>query len=93
MNLYLVTYDLSKPEGLGDYYLLHEHLKTYEAWARPLQSVWIIKTYSSKDDVLNNVLRYVDGNDKVLVVGLDKNWASFHLTDKIVNWLRQNLSW
>lgn len=92
MSTYLVTYDLSKPETSSDYERLFEKLRSFENWARPLQSVWIIKTVTSKRDVLLALTRLIDTNDKVLVVGLDNSWMSYNLSQRVVDWLQKNLN-
>ena len=64
MALYLVSYDLNKPEK--DYPKLIDHLEAIGAH-RVLYSEWFVRSSSTRDEVYNNVKRYIDNNDSLLV--------------------------
>ena len=51
MNTYLISYDLIRPHK--DYPNLITHLKSYSSWARPLESVWLIKSALTAAQVRN----------------------------------------
>lgn len=92
MNIYLISYDLGLPETYSDYRILREHIKTYPNWAKPLQSVWLIKTNRSVSEVRDAIKNLIDSNDKVLVIEVAKsNWASYNLSKEVADWMKENL--
>jgi hypothetical protein len=64
MNTYLISYDLGGPENRSGYVQLVSHIKdTYPNWAKPLQSVWLIKTSESTATVRDKIMAALDQND------------------------------
>lgn len=91
MNTLLVSYDLRAPQK--DYGKLWDHLKSYPNWARPLESVWLIKTASSAEAV-RDVVRdhYIDSNDKLFVVDVTGQAAAWrNLGAELDQWIKNNL--
>lgn len=75
MKPYLVSYDLDKP---GQQY--HPLIKELESMGalRVLYSEWILKSDWSAVELRNHLQALIDGNDKLLVVGLtgEAAWTS-----------------
>jgi hypothetical protein len=88
MSTYIVTYDLSAPAR--DYKRLFDYLKMYP-YAHVVESTWVIKTYKTAATVRDEIARYVDSNDKVLVIQTTRNSAWIGLPDEVGNWLKQHL--
>lgn len=73
MKTYLISYDLGMPENHSDYSALSEHIKSlYTLWARPVKSVWIVKTASTAGEIRDSIKTVLDNNDKLIVVELAK---------------------
>lgn len=90
MNTYLVSYDLQTPGKA--YATLHSHLKSYSAWAKPLESLWLVKSTLTAEQLRNAVQRYTDSNDKLLVVDVtSKATAWVNLTSEVSVWIKNNL--
>lgn len=90
MNTILVSYDLIAPGR--DYKTLHEHLKSYRTWAKPLESLWLIKTSFSASEIRDKVTLYLDSNDRLFVInvtGQESAWRN--LPDKVSRWIKDNL--
>jgi len=86
VNTHLISYDLQKPGK--DYSKLWDHLKSYGNWAKPLESVWLVRTSHSADKVRDLALNYVDQNDKLFVVDVtSKSSAWKNLTNEVVKWI------
>jgi len=87
--VFLVGYDLDKPGQ--DYADLIAALKLYSNWWHCLDSTWIIVTNDSAEAVRNNLQRYIDQNDKILVaaIGAPGAWRGFD--KECGNWLLTNL--
>ncbi len=91
MNTLLVSYDLQTPGK--DYEKLWDHLKSYSYWAKPLESVWLVKTTRTPKEV-KEIIRdnYIDQNDKLFVVDVTEKAASWHnLPEKVSAWIKDNL--
>ena len=92
MNTYLVSYDLGLPETYNDYKILIEYIKSYSRWAKPLQSVWFIKTEKNVAQVRDEIKALVDSNDKILVINVtQKGWGTFHVSKDVTDWMKNNL--
>lgn len=90
MYTYLISYDLRRPGK--DYTQLHTHLKSYSDWAKPLESVWLIKSSFSCEQLRNTVQTHMDGNDMILVVDVTKQSAAWdNLATDISAWIKSKL--
>jgi hypothetical protein len=87
MNMvHVITYDLRKPGR--DYSDLYDAIKSYESWAHPLESVWFVDTQTAPGEVRDYLKQHIDSNDKLFVCRLVHHWASFNLSDKVIEWLK-----
>jgi hypothetical protein len=68
MSVYLVSYDLRTPGK--EYAPLHACLKSYPAHAKPLESVWLIGTSLSAEQLREAVCSHMDANDRLLVLNI-----------------------
>lgn len=91
VHTFLVSYDLRKPGK--DYKSLHEHLKSYSNWAKPLESVWLIKSSLTCEQVGNNIYSHMDTNDKLFVLDINDRKAvwSNNLPQDVKDWLSNNI--
>ncbi|MBG9587388.1 CRISPR-associated protein Cas2 [Cytobacillus firmus] len=89
MKSYLISYDLIGPNR--DYDSVTEKIKSYGTWARPLESVWIIKSDDSATTIRDNVFSVMDSNDKLFVTGLTGAAAWQNLSPELSEWLKENL--
>jgi hypothetical protein len=86
MKTYLISYDLLKPGQ--DYSTLYETIKKLaDGWWHDLQSVWLINSSLSAAQVRDQLKAHVDVNDKLLVVVLGNDWATWNLTKAGNDWL------
>ena len=88
MSVYLVSYDFRAPRK--DYAPLHAHLKTY-AWAKPLESLWFIKTDLSAKALGTAVANHMDGDDKLVVVDVGSDAAWKNIPNDVASWIQKNL--
>ena len=90
MNTYIVSYDLQRPGK--DYSTMIEHLKSYPGWAKPLESVWLIKSSLDISNLRNQIAVKIDQNDKLIVVDVTKKPAAWINLDKeVVDWINKDL--
>lgn len=91
MKTYLISYDLLN-KGIYDYEILIDHIKTYSYWAKPLESVWFIKTEKSVSSVRDELKSYAAEKDKILVIDVTgANWGTSFLSKKVTDWMKENL--
>ncbi len=92
MNTFLISYDLGLPKTISDYHILTEYIKSFVYWAKPLQSVWLIKTDKSAAQVRDEIKIRIDSNDKVLVMDVTgTSWATYNVSQKVTDWVKNNL--
>lgn len=92
MNTFLISYDLGSSETYDDYKMLIQYIKSYSTWAKPLQSVWLVKTTKTASQVRDEIKTKIDSNDKVLVVDITKTgWASFNISKDVAEWMKNNI--
>lgn len=92
MRVLLISYDLrGRDETSEDYKKLIEKIKSYGGWAKPHYSLWALATTKSVATVRDELLPFIDKNDRLLVIEAGKNAAWFGLPDDVSNWLKQNL--
>lgn len=87
MATLLITYDLRRPAK--DYPLLISAIKAFRQWARPAASTWLIRSTSSAREVRDYLRRFTDENDVVFVIEVDADWASFNVSQDVVDWLHK----
>jgi hypothetical protein len=75
MAILLVTYDLKAPGR--NYGPVFDYLKQF-TYCKGLESVWLLDTTTSVGDVRTALQGRVDGNDKILVARLTREWASYN---------------
>jgi hypothetical protein len=82
MRVYKVSYDLLQPGQ--NYEGLYERLRQYNA-VRIMLSEWVIRTNTLKAaDIRDDLRRYIDTNDRLLVVGLtgEAAWSGLLTTNE-----------
>lgn len=90
MNTLLISYDLKTPGK--DYHNLITFLKSTTFWAKPLESVWLIKSNLSAENFRNSLLSHIDSNDKLLVLDITKDiGAWFNLPKDVSEWIIKNI--
>lgn len=89
MNTYLISYDLTWPEDREDYKILIDFIKRYNRWAKPLQSVWLIKTDKTVTQVRDELRSRVENSDKLLIIKVTDSWASFNISKDVTDWMHQ----
>ena len=92
MKTFLISYDLGVPETHSDYVSLSNYLKSlYTLWARPVKSVWIIKSDKDAAQIRDEIKLALDSNDKLIVVEISGNWATYNISKEITDWMKNNI--
>lgn len=92
MKVYQINYDLRKQRN---YQPLYDQLQSYDSWAHPLESCWVIVTSQTAMQVRDELASVVDADDGLLVTRLqgEAAWSSLDgdSSSKMTQWLKQNL--
>lgn len=84
--VYLVAYDLKKPDR--NYDDLISELKSFGTWWHQTGSVWVIVTSKTTADVRDYLRQFMDSNDKLFVVQIQKIWAAVDFSTDEYNWIK-----
>jgi hypothetical protein len=85
MSVYTVNYDLRQPGR--NYQPLWDRLGQWGG-VRALESLWIVNTTTSAEALRDDLRRYMDANDGILVASIGDQWASFNVNSASVPLLR-----
>jgi hypothetical protein len=89
MAILLVTYDLRQPGR--NYQAVYDYIKQF-TWCKGMESVWLIDTNVGPKSVRDGLSALTDGNDRIFVVQITRDWASWNypcgdwLNDSARNW-------
>ena len=81
MAVYLVSYDLNRRK---DYTRLITRIKQSKAYSQVLYSQWLVQSDQGSKQVRDDLVRYMDADDAVLVAEMSKTvaWRSLMIDDK-----------
>lgn len=92
MKTFLISYDLGVPETHSDYITLANYLKSrYASWARPVKSVWLIKSYDNAAQIRDAIKTVLDAKDKLIIAELSGNWGTYNVSKEVTDWMKNNL--
>ena len=85
MTRHVVSYDLSQPER--NYAKVIDAIKSFPGWCHALESVWIIQSDLSAEDIRNRLKTALDADDKLMVAAMGGAWATYNVGSEQTNWL------
>ncbi|ELA2977047.1 hypothetical protein RFJ35_005649 [Klebsiella pneumoniae] len=88
MSVYCVSYDLN--QAGQNYNALYDELKKSPGWCHPLDSTWLISTRETAQQLSDRLLKHLDNNDTLLVIGVTKEYAGW-LTQDTWDWMRTDI--
>lgn len=92
MKTYLISYDLRVPETSEDYKKLIAYIKTYGTYAKPLLSLWFIKTNKTISVVRDEIELETDSNDRTLVIDVtNANWGTSGVSQENTDWMKAHI--
>lgn len=89
MPVQLISYALKKRGR--NYDDLFEAITKLGKWWNCLDSVWMVNTSLTCSQIQEQLHRFVDEEDELVVLGLNGNWATCGFPDECRDWLRDNL--
>ncbi|MHB1100528.1 MAG: hypothetical protein ACYC1L_00715 [Alphaproteobacteria bacterium] len=82
--IYAINYDLKQPGR--DYAGLYDAIKECGAWWHYLGSTWLVDSALNAGDIWNHLAPHVDRNDRMLVIGVTKEYQGW-LTNDAWEWI------
>ncbi len=88
IHCYIIIYDLRSPGR--NYEQLYQAIRNYGTWGKISESAWAIVTSQTSVAIRDNLLKYIDKKDRLMVVrsGLDAAWLNAMASK---TWLQANL--
>jgi len=80
------------PETRPEYVRLFSVIKSHITWAKPMRSIWLIKTNRNRSEVMRRLRSAADANDKILVIEVTDDWIAYNLPESVINWMQEGLS-
>jgi hypothetical protein len=88
----LISYDIHPSRGAA-YYELIEAIRSMGAWWHHLETVWIVRSDSTPEEIRDKLCGYVGADDQLLVLditGARANW--FGVSEAGSQWLEENIA-
>lgn len=78
IQLYLITYDLNKPEQ--HYNALYTAIKSTGHWCHGMQNTWFVKSSHTASAIRDHLKQHIDSNDKLFVAQVG-DWGSMNMKE------------
>ena len=91
MKTYLITYNLLFGESSPYYTAFNNKIKSYQYWAKPLPNIWLVKTNTDLQTIINYLKTDLFKGDKLLIIEVNNNWISLNLDPDVVKWMQGGL--
>jgi hypothetical protein len=89
MNIYQITFEVRYPSINVQNEVIVNGIRSLGPWARVNNNIYLIKSYYSKEYVLNYMRSYLGPNDMLMVQPFDRyTWRSVNLPQEVVNWIK-----
>ncbi len=86
----MISYDLIGNEGYEDYKVLIDYIKLFPSATRVLKSQWLIETAKTPAIIRDEISRYIDSDDKILVLDItNSSWASLRISSDAASFLKK----
>jgi len=86
MALLLITYDLKKETNSKDYEGIIGIIKKTGDWARLSESSYAVQTEETPKSLYDQLTKFLDNNDKLMVVTFSKPYFGRH-SQAVIDWL------
>jgi hypothetical protein len=89
MKTIQINYDLVAPGK--NYNRLFEYIKSHGTYAKPLKSMWFIRTNKTASRVRDEIKQFIDSNDEVVVVDVTGSMWATTFSDNHTKWMKQHM--
>jgi hypothetical protein len=89
MRTIQINYDLRKPGR--NYQPVYDYIKSHDGYAKPLQSLWLVRTEKSASTIRDELKNLVDSNDKIATFDVTgDSWAT-NFSDAHTDWMKGHM--
>jgi hypothetical protein len=89
MKAQLITFQLTDSEFEKR---LIDRIKTYDKWARLVDSTWVVITDNSSKEIRDQLRDTIDQNGHIFVINVTgQGWGSYSISKEVADWLKSNL--
>lgn len=90
MHLYEIAYDLNRPGQ--NYPELFRAIESYPSHWHFMKSGWLVWTDRSAVEICRDLLKHIDGNDKLFVSQVNNDASWFGFPTEGTNWIKQKFA-
>jgi hypothetical protein len=62
-----------------------------DTWAKPLESVWLIRTGQSSSYWWEKLSPHIDTSDGIAIFPLSSDWLTYGIDRRVQDWMNQNM--
>ena len=84
MAVYCISYDLQS----NNYDSLINAIQSYGLWWHQSKSTWFTETNQTSKQILETLKNYLENNDKIIVIRVQKDWWAVGHTEEEYTWMR-----
>jgi len=84
MAVYCISYDLQS----NNYESLINAIQSYGCWWHQSKSTWFVETDQTTKQILENLKNYIENNDKIIVIRVQKDWWAVGHTKEEYEWMK-----
>src|SRR4051794_26702337 len=85
-----INYDLRKPGR--NYDALYQYLRSFNGYWPILESMWIVRTRKTPEQLVQDIKRRTDANDKVVAIDVtDDYWWTSGLPTEVLGWMHRHM--
>ena len=85
-SFYIITYDLKVPGR--DYASLYSAIKNAAEWQHPLESVWILYTYKTADQLFEEIHPTMDNSDLLFISEISNDNRQGWMAKSCWEWMK-----
>lgn len=89
-RVYSIQYDFRNP-GQNYEKLIAAIKRLCPAWAKPLESCFVVISSMTAGQLRDSLTPYLDTNDRILVLQAGSDWAARNIPKDVSDWLKPNL--
>jgi hypothetical protein len=89
MDIFCVSYDLLRP-GKDYLALIREIESTAGGWAKPLKSLYLVRTSETATELYSRLRSKMDANDLILIIHVRRPFFGF-LDRDVIAWIDNNV--
>ena len=84
MSVYCISYTIKNK----NYVNLNEGIKSYGTYWCQSETVWFIQSTNTTKEILDNLKKFIEATDKLLVVKVQEDWWGIGYKEEEYSWMK-----